>query len=113
MLRDPACVRMERELSMSTLITEDCINCGVCSPECPNEAIREGALVFEIDPGLCTECVGFHSEEQCAAVCPVDCCVPDPNLCEEEALLFERAKQIHPHRAAELTLSGATSRFRV
>lgn len=97
---------------MSTTITEECINCGVCEPECPNEAISEGEETFQIDPALCTECVGFHGEEQCAAVCPVDCCVPDPNNREEEDALFARAKAIHPDKAAELELSPDTSRFR-
>lgn len=97
---------------MSTMITEECINCGVCEPECPNEAISEGEETFQIDPALCTECVGFHDEEQCAAVCPVDCCVTDPNHPEEEQVLFARAQAIHPNQAAELTLSPATSRFR-
>jgi ferredoxin len=94
------------------MITEECINCGVCEPECPNDAISEGAETFQIDPALCTECVGFHDTEQCAAVCPVDCCVPDPNNREEEQLLFERAKQIHPDQAESFTLSVETSRFR-
>ena len=97
---------------MATMITEECINCGVCEPECPNEAISEGEETFVIDPQLCTECVGFHEAEQCAAVCPVDCCVPDPNNVEAEAALFDRAKAIHPDKAAELTLSAETSRFR-
>ena len=97
---------------MATMITEECINCGVCEPECPNEAISEGVETFQIDPLLCTECVGFHDEEQCAAVCPVDCCVPDPNNREQEQSLFARAKVIHPARAAELVLDESTSRFR-
>ena len=87
---------------MATMITEECINCGVCEPECPNEAITEGEETFVIDPSLCTECVGFHDTEQCAEVCPVDCCVPDPNNVEKEEDLFERAKQIHPDKAKEL-----------
>jgi len=97
---------------MATMITEECINCGVCEPECPNHAISEGSEIFQIDPALCSECVGFHDSEQCAAVCPVDCCVPDPNNPELEALLFERAKSLHPERATGLVLSIATSRFR-
>ena len=97
---------------MSTYITEECINCGACEPECPNEAISEGEDIYVIDPKLCTECVGFHDTEQCAAVCPVDCCVPDPNNREDEALLLDRAKQLHPEQADELVLSPATSRFR-
>jgi ferredoxin len=97
---------------MATMITEECINCGVCEPECSNEAISEGEETFVIDPQLCTECVGFHGSEQCAEVCPVDCCVPDPNNVEEEPKLFARAQAIHPEKAEELTLSGETSRFR-
>lgn len=97
---------------MATMITEECINCGVCEPECPNEAISEGEETFVIDPKLCTECVGFHETEQCAEVCPVDCCVPDPNNGESEDALFERAKQVHPDKAAELALGPDTSRFR-
>ncbi len=97
---------------MATMITEECINCGVCEPECPNQAIGEGIEIFEIDPALCTECVGFHDREQCAVVCPVDCCVPDPNNVELEQPLFERAKRIHPDRAEALGLSPETSRFR-
>ena len=94
------------------MITDECINCGVCEPECPNEAISEGETTFVIDPALCSECVGFHEEEQCAAVCPVDCCVPDPQRDESEETLFERAKRIHPSSAELLSLSPETSRFR-
>jgi ferredoxin len=97
---------------MATMITEECINCGVCEPECPNDAISEGEETFQIDPQLCTECVGFHDEEQCAAVCPVDCCVPDPNNREDESVLYDRAKRVHPDKADELLLSAETSRFR-
>ncbi len=94
------------------MITDECINCGVCEPECPNGAISEGETTFVIDPALCSECVGFHDEEQCAAVCPVDCCVPDPQREESEETLFERAKRIHPASADQLTLTPETSRFR-
>ena len=97
---------------MSTMITEECINCGVCEPECPNDAISEGEETFVIDPTLCTECVAFHETEQCAEVCPVDCCVPDPNNAEEEDALFARAKEIHPDKAESFSLSPETSRFR-
>ena len=97
---------------MATQITEDCINCGACEDECPNGAISMGAETFVIEPDLCTECVGFHGKEQCAEVCPVDCCVPDPNNAEEEGALFERAKEIHPDQADGLELNEETSRFR-
>ncbi len=81
---------------MATMITEECINCGACEPECPNEAISEGDDVYIINPARCTECVGHFDEEQCAAVCPVDCCVSDPNVVEEEKTLLQRAKDLHP-----------------
>lgn len=81
---------------MATMITEECINCGACEPECPNEAISEGEDIYVIDPMKCTECVGHFDEEQCAAVCPVDCCVPDPNNVETDEALLARAKALHP-----------------
>ncbi|HXN56541.1 MAG TPA: YfhL family 4Fe-4S dicluster ferredoxin [Myxococcales bacterium] len=83
---------------MSTMITEECINCGACEPECPNQAISQGEDIFVIDPALCTECVGFHDEEACAAVCPVDCCVPDPSIPETEQVLLVRAQKLHPDK---------------
>ncbi|RYF06521.1 MAG: YfhL family 4Fe-4S dicluster ferredoxin [Deltaproteobacteria bacterium] len=83
---------------MATMITEECINCGACEPECPNEAISEGEDIYVIDPARCTECVGHFDEEQCAAVCPVDCCVPDPNNVETEPKLYSRAKALHPQK---------------
>ena len=81
---------------MATMITNDCINCGACEPECPNNAISQGEPVYVIDPKLCTECVGFHDYEACAAVCPVDVCVTDPNNIESEAVLIARARELHP-----------------
>jgi ferredoxin len=111
---------------MATMITEECINCGACEPECPNTAIYAGGAQWEfkgamhdalsndfyyIVPEKCTECVGHFDQEQCAAVCPVDCCVPDPNHVESEELLFQRAKEIHPERAFG-DLAATTSRFR-
>jgi hypothetical protein len=81
---------------MATTITTECINCGACEPECPNNAISQGDPIYVIDPLLCTECVGFHDYEACAAVCPVDCCVPDPNNIESEEVLIARAKSLHP-----------------
>src|SRR5215470_15631722 len=80
---------------MATMITSECINCGACEPECPNNAISQAEEIYVIDPLLCTECVGFHDYEACAAVCPVDCCVTDPNNVESEAALIGRAKAIH------------------
>src|SRR5689334_13943442 len=80
---------------MATMITTECINCGACEPECPNNAISQAEEIYVIDPLLCTECVGFHDYEACAAVCPVDCCVTDPNNVETEDALIGRAKAIH------------------
>ena len=80
---------------MATMITSECINCGACEPECPNEAITQQDDLYVIDPVLCTECVGFHDYEACAAVCPVDCCVTDPNNVESETVLIERARELH------------------
>jgi Fe-S-cluster-containing hydrogenase component 2 len=81
---------------MATMITNECINCGACEPECPNNAISQGDPVYVIDPVLCTECVGFHDYEACAAVCPVDVCVTDPNNIESEEVLIARARALHP-----------------
>lgn len=58
---------------MALKITEECINCDVCEPECPNDAIFQGPEIYEINPNLCTECVGHFDEPQCRQVCPVDC----------------------------------------
>lgn len=114
---------------MAIMITDECINCGACEPECPNTAIYEGGVewnfadgttvtgsfvrmdgsnldaqerqdpvsddVYYIVTDKCTECVGFHEEPQCAAVCPVDCCVPDPDHVEEEAALLDKKSKLH------------------
>ncbi len=80
---------------MATMITSECINCGACEPECPNNAISQAEEIYVIDPLLCTECVGFHDYEACAAVCPVDCCVTDPNNIETEDALIGRARELH------------------
>jgi len=81
---------------MSLKITNECTNCAVCEPECPNEAITEGDEVFNINPELCTECVGFYDEPQCASVCPVECCIDDPDYKEDEETLLARARKLHP-----------------
>jgi ferredoxin len=64
---------------MSLIITDECINCDVCEPECPNEAITPGDEIYEIDPAKCTECIGHYDEPQCVLVCPVDCIPLDPD----------------------------------
>ncbi len=108
---------------MATVITSECINCGACEPECPNTAIYQGGVewelngvkhpaiaqdIFYIVPEKCTECVGFFDHEACAAVCPVDCCVPDPNIPETEEVLIARAKTLHPD---QVFAPGFPSRF--
>lgn len=100
---------------MATNITDACINCGACVPECPNEAISEGDGVYLIDASLCTECVGFNEKEACQAVCPVECCLPDPMHQEKEEDLLKRAVALHPDDAElrSRVASGAfPSRFR-
>jgi ferredoxin len=110
---------------MATVITSECINCGACEPECPNTAIYQGGVewqapdgamhaaisndIFYIVPEKCTECVGFHDHEACAAVCPVDCCVPDPNIPETHDVLLARARALHPTDAIP---DDAPSRFK-
>ena len=80
---------------MAYHITEECISCDACVSECPNEAISEGDPIYVIDSDKCTECVGFFDEAQCAAVCPVDCCVTDPDHQETEEQLLEKKKRLH------------------
>jgi ferredoxin len=98
---------------MATMITEDCIACGACEDECPNDAIRLGDDIFVIDPDLCSECVGIHDTQMCQEACPIECCVADPNRRESEDVLFRRAAKIHGDRGADLELDEATSHFRV
>ena len=98
---------------MATTITDECINCAACEPECPNTAIYQGGVewefngevheaisedLFYIVPQKCTECVGFYDQEACQAVCPVDCCLPDPEIVETEEVLLVRAKELHPEQ---------------
>lgn len=83
---------------MALHITDECINCGACEPECPNGAISEGEEIYIIDPNLCTECVGHFDEPQCQAVCPVDCCLPDPGKEETEEELLQKVKNLHPDK---------------
>ena len=102
---------------MAIIITDECINCGACEPECPNTAIYEGGVewrwsdgtglsddaekvpvsdeFYYIVPDKCTECNGFHDEPQCAAVCPVDCCIPDDNHVETEEQLLAKKLELH------------------
>jgi ferredoxin len=79
---------------MALYITDECINCDVCEPECPNEAISAGDEIYEIDPNLCTECVGHYETSQCIEVCPVDCILVDPNHEETQERLMEKYEQL-------------------
>jgi ferredoxin len=75
---------------MALMITDECINCDVCEPECPNNAIYQGLNIYEINPELCTECVGHFDVPQCQEVCPVDCIPINPQFFEsKEALLLK------------------------
>ncbi len=75
---------------MALFITDECINCDVCEPECPNEAIYQGVEIYEIAAEKCTECVGHYDEPQCMQVCPVDCILIDPNNIESREQLQEK-----------------------
>lgn len=72
---------------MALKILLDCINCDVCEPVCPNKAIYQGEEIFEIDPSLCTECVGHFDEPECQAICPVECIIIDPAHTESKEAL--------------------------
>ncbi|MFB6348388.1 YfhL family 4Fe-4S dicluster ferredoxin [Moraxella marmotae] len=75
---------------MALKITEECINCDVCEPVCPNEAISAGDDIYIIDPDLCTECVGHHDTPQCVDICPVDCIPKDPKYPESQEQLLAK-----------------------
>lgn len=88
---------------MAYKITDDCISCGACEPECPNQAISEGGVIYVIDPDKCTECVGSHESSRCAAVCPVDACVPDPAHKENRETLLAKWRKLHPGETPKVT----------
>ncbi len=79
---------------MALMINEDCINCDVCEPECPNEAITQGDEIYVIDAAKCTECVGHYDDSQCVEVCPVDCIVADPAHQESKDQLKEKFQRL-------------------
>ncbi len=85
---------------MSLLITDECINCDVCEPECPNGAIAQGEEIYEIAMNLCTECVGHFEEPQCIEVCPVDCIIKDPDNEEDEGKLRLKYEQLIGRKAS-------------
>lgn len=79
---------------MALMITDECINCDVCEPECPNGAISVGPEIYVIDPKLCTECVGHFDEPQCQLVCPVDCIPLDPEHRETREELLAKYQRL-------------------
>lgn len=79
---------------MALMITDECINCDVCEPECPNGAISQGDEIYIIDPNHCTECVGHYDEPQCIEVCPVDCILVDPEHTESKEQLQTKFEKL-------------------
>ena len=79
---------------MALIITDECINCDVCLPECPNEAISQGDEIYIIDPNKCTECVGHFDTPQCVEVCPVDCIPKNPDYPESEEELKDKYQKL-------------------
>lgn len=79
---------------MALKITHECINCDVCEPECPNQAISQGPEIYVIDPERCTECVGHFADPQCVAICPVECIPQDPAHEETREQLYAKYQQL-------------------
>ncbi len=88
---------------MALMITDECINCDVCEPECPNGAISQGEEFYGIDPNLCTECIGHFDTSQCVEVCPVDCIPLDPQRIESHAVLYARYLDLTPQQATKVS----------
>jgi len=85
---------------MALMITDECINCDVCEPECPNGAIAQGPEIYVIDPAKCTECVGHFDAPQCREVCPVDCIPLDPDHAESREVLVRKYEGLMAAKAA-------------
>lgn len=81
---------------MSFKISDECISCGACEPECPNQAISEGETTYVINPDKCTECVGSFASSRCAEICPVDACAADASRKESREQLIAKWKKLHP-----------------
>jgi len=92
---------------MALIITDECINCDVCEPECPNGAISMGEEIYEIAPDKCTECVGHFDEPQCVVVCPVECIPHDPEHPETQSQLLGKFFKLHPDKTPYLPVDGA------
>ncbi len=91
---------------MALMITDECINCDVCEPECPNDAISMGAEIYEIDPRKCTECVGHFDEPQCVQVCPVACIPVNPAHAETRETLWQKFERLAAAKAAAAPRAG-------
>ena len=83
---------------MALLITSKCINCDMCEPECPNQAITMGDKVYEINPDLCTECVGFYDHQTCVSVCPIDCIIWDPAMSNQNLSCWKNLSPCTAHK---------------
>jgi ferredoxin len=94
---------------MALWITDECINCDVCEPECPNEAISMGAEIYEIDPRRCTECVGHFDEPQCVQVCPVSCIPVNPSYVETPVQLLAKFRALQGEAVAEASPPASTT----
>ena len=88
---------------MAYKITDECVKCGSCELECPNQAISEGDETYVIDPDKCTQCVGYFESPKCAEICPVDACVPDPDHEESREQLLEKWLRLHPGETTTVT----------
>ena len=85
---------------MALYITDQCINCDVCEPECPNDAIYMGPEIYEIDPSRCTECVGHFETSQCVEVCPVECIPLNPDVVETQEQLMAKYERLMEQKSA-------------
>ncbi len=85
---------------MALMITDECINCDVCEPECPNEAISQGDSIYVINPDKCTECVGHYDTPQCVEVCPVDCILTNPKRVESKEQLMAKYEDLMAAKAS-------------
>ena len=94
---------------MALLITDECINCDVCEPECPNQAISMGVEIYEIDPQRCTECKGHFDEPQCVQVCPVECIPVNPSFVETPEQLLAKYQLLQQQSGA--SSSGAVTQL--
>lgn len=95
---------------MALIITDECINCDVCEPECPNDAISMGPEIYVIDPSKCTECVGHFDEPQCQQVCPVECIPRDPQHVESADELLVKYRKLQAAKAAATDGGGGENK---